>query len=545
MKSGNLFLTAILVAVLTFTVNVGFAQNLSIEWGKSFDSSTEVQKILGFTGNQMVAYSSKGKNNYIETYEDKGLSLVNSAIYETPEIGSTQTGLLNITLGQGKVIAIVYSYDKKTKSFSLHMQQLSTEGKQIGRLEELYASNASDERIKDRIVDVEYSQDNTKLLVFFDRTDKDRLKFFSDVVVVDLNKPDESAYVGKYEFTMREAKSEKVDFKMYHSLENDGKFFFMREKIEFTKKVISDFALDVDGYNLNGDKIGETKLQDEGKVLMSPCIISNNDNTGFNIVGYYMSNPKKRAAVDGYAGLFVADLGSDMDVKSFKSTQFKDNFFLDLYSQRRIDRLKEKGKEILVPAPFTMDYVILHTDGTMTILSEYYQVIVTDNGKGQRTTQTVYGSIIMLKVNADAEILADDVIKKMQTSSTTSIGLGVGTMPGISMFVSYETKDKRKKYWSYAISMKDDNIYLVFNDNVKNSNDDEDELSSALTNPSKSIPFLVTIDPDGKFTKTAMAESGDTETYCVPQITYHIDDDNFIIWGVRRKENKFGRATIK
>src|SRR5574343_138502 len=486
MKSGNLFLTAIVVAVLTFTVNVGFAQNLSIEWGKSFDSSTEVQKILGFTGNQMVAYSSKGKNNYIETYEDNGLSLVNSAIYETPEIGTTQTGLLNITLGQGKVIAIVYSYDKKTKSFSLHMQQLSTEGKQIGRLEELYASDASDERIKDRIVDVEYSPDNTKLLVFFDRTDKDRLTFFSDVVVVDLNKPDESAYVGKF---------------------------------EFTKKVISDFALDVEGFNLNGDKIGETKLQDEGKVLMSPCLISNNDNNGFHIVGYYMSNPKKRASVDGYAGLFVADLGADMDVKSFKSTQFKDKFFLDLYSQRRIDRMKEKGKEILVPAPFTMDYVILHSDGTMTILSEYYQVIVSDNGKGQRTTQTVYGSIIMLKVNADAEILADDVIKKMQVSSTTSIGLGVGTMPGVSMFVSYETKDKRKKYWSYAISMKDDNIYLVFNDNVKNSNDDEDELSSALTNPSKSIPFLVTIDPDGKFTKTAMAESGDTETYYVPQIT--------------------------
>lgn len=519
------------------------AQTLDIKWGESFDSATEVEKIIGTSGNRMVALTSKGKNRYIETYNtDRGFVQENSAQFVVPKIDGNETGLLNIALRGDKVFALIYGYNKKLKSFSIHSQYLTLEGKPIGKLDEIYASSAADEKIKNRIVDVRFSPDQTKALMFFDRTNAERTEFYSDAVILDLKDESVEPITEKLEFEMRSGKSESVIYKMYHSIDNDGNHFYISEKIELVKKVISSFKLSVKGFKLNGDEIGETEITDSERVLASPTIVSNSE--GFVVVGYYMSNPKKRAVIDGFAGLFVANLNKDLSTKSVKFSKFSDKFFTDLYSDRRIAKMNEKGKEILVPAAYSMDNIILHSDGTMTVLSEFYLVTVTDNGKGQRSTTTQYGNIIYYKVNTEGQILSSDVIKKMQMSSTTSIGLSVGGNM-LEMFVSYETKDKKKKYWSYAVTTKGDNVFLVFNDHLKNQEDDEDDLSRALTLPAKSVPYLVTINEDGKFTKKSMAESQDTETYCVPQIIYPLDEGNFIIWGVRRKENKFGVAEVK
>jgi hypothetical protein len=532
----------ILFVCLCLIVGNATAQKLDINWGNSFDSATDVKKIVGSYKNTMVALTSKGKGNFIETYNiDKGFTLASSASYEVPKIDGNESGLLNIALRDGKIFALVYGFNKKTKSFSIYAQYLTLEGKQQGKLTEVYASSAADEKIKDRIVDVRFSPDQSKALIFFDRTNADRTIFYSDVVVVDLNDAEAEPTVEKEEFVMRSGKSESVIFKMYHSIDNDGQHFYMTEKIELAKKVISEFTLSIKGMDINGKEIGNTVIKDDERVLLSPTIVS--DKNHFVVVGYYMNNPKKRATVSGYAGLFVAKLANDLSVESLKTTKFSDKFFMDLYSDKKIERMNSKGTEILVPAPYTMDNIILHSDGTMTVLSEYYLVTVTDNGKGGRTTMTQYGNIIYYKINPDGDLLASDVIKKMQASSTTSIGLGITT--GVSMFVSYETKDNKKKYWSYALATKDNEVFLVFNDNVKNMNDDEDDMSKALVNPNKSIPYLVTISEDGTFKKKAMSDSQDTDTFCVPQITYPLSEDKFIIWGVRKKENKFGVAEIK
>lgn len=530
-------LSILLIILVIFPYS---AQKLDIDWGESFDSQTDVQKILGFSNNTMIAFSTKGKKKYIEHYDESGFKQIASNVYEVPDLDGYNSGLLNITIKNDKILAIVYGYSKKTKSFILYAQMMNPDAEQIGKLIEIYKSEEVDERIKDAIVDVRFSMDNKKMLVFFDRSDKDRLTFSSDAVLVDLTSSDFKPTVERLKIPMRDGKSENVDFKMTHSVENEGNHFFISQKIEFTKKVISNFELNVTGYNNSGEKIGESKITDKESVLLNPAIIT--VDKGFTVVGYYMNNPRKRAFISGYGGLFVANLNKDLSVEGLKKSEFSNEFFKDLYSERYINRMSGKGKEILVPAPYAMDNIVLHSDGTMTILSEYYLVTVTDNGKGGRTTTTNYGNIIYYKLSADGDIVASDVVKKNQVSSTTSISLGVGG--SLSMFVSFETKDQRKKYWSYAVAVNDGVVYLVFNDHRKNMENEDGEISASLMMPSKGLPYLVTINPDGTFTKKAMADASDDETYCVPQITYQLDVDSFIIWGVRRKENKFGVAKI-
>ncbi|WP_430401700.1 hypothetical protein [Fluviicola sp.] len=530
----------LLIVFSYFGVLFSFAQDLSIDWGTSFDSNTDVQKILGFSGKKMVVFSSKGKKRYIEEYDEKGFGQLSSNEYDMPDIPGQSVGLLNITISEENVLVVLYGYNKKTKSFSLYTQSLGTNGKEKSKLDEFYTSEGDEDKIKDAIVDVRFSPDNSKMLVFFDRANKERTKFMSDIVMIDLN--DLKNITDKSEeYTMRDSKAESVTFRMAHTIDNEGAFFFISQRTEFAKKAISNFELNVKGYNSKGDKIGESEVADQECLFLNPNMIKTDQ--GYTMVGYYMTNPKKRAIITGYTGLFVAKFDKGVNLKDIKKNDFTDEFFKDLYSERYIRRMTEKQKEIQVPAPYSIDNIVLHTDGTMTILSEFFLVTVSDNGKGQKTTTTNYGNIIYYKLSTDGNITKADVVKKNQISSTSSIGIGIGG-GALSMFMSFETKDQRKKYWSYSLAIKGDLIYLLFNDHRKNMLNEDGEISASLANPAKGLPYLVEITEDGNFTKKAMADASDEDTYCVPQITYQTEAEEFIIWGVKRKENKFGKATI-
>ncbi len=537
MKRSILLLLPLLL--LGFTVN---AQTLDIEWGAEFDSKSEIQKILGFTDDRtMVAYSIKGKNRFIETYAENTMKLTNTADYDLPDLGSKTSGMLNIALIGDDVNMLLYSYSKKTRSFKLYVQVLGIDGKEKKAPKEIYDSGTSDEKAKDAIVDVVFSPDNTKAVVFFDRSDRDRLQFKSDNLVINLEGELSVISTSTYEFDIRSDKSEKIKHKAYHQVENDGSFTIVREKLETKILKILDFGLEVGRYNSEGDLIGESEIKKDGMIFMSPTMITTNGQT--KMVGYYMNNKKGSSLISGYSGMFVADFSPEMEMLGMQTNEFSYDFMRNVYGKRYVARMEDKGKEIRVPAQYTMNDIFIHEDGSMTVLSEFFQQVSTTE-RGQTTTTTTYGSILYFKLDAEGQLTGSDAIRKLQRSSTSSIGIGIGSGGGM-LFASIELPDKMMKYWSYAASMKDDVVYLVFNDHFKNQDDGEDELKRALANPKKSIPYLTVIAEDGTFEKKAMVDSGDSETYLVPQVTYGLDISQFVIWGIWRKANKFGVATIE
>jgi len=518
------------------------AQDLEIEWGAEFDSKSEIQKVLGFANDgTMVAYSIKGKKRFIETYAENSMKLTSTADYILPDLGGKVDGMLNVALIGDEVNMLLYAYYKKTRSFKLFVQTLGTDGKEKQSPKEIYDSGAADEKAKDAKVDVVFSPDNTKAVVFFDRSDRDRLKFTSDNLVINLEGELNVVSTSKFEFDIRSDKSEKITHKAYHQVENDGSFTIIREKLETKILKILDFGLEVGRYDSAGELLGESEIKKDGMIFMSPTMITTNGET--KMVGYYMNNKKGSSLISGYSGMFVADFSSEMEMLNMKTNEFSYEFMKNVYGKRYVARMENKGKEIRVPAQYTMNDVFIHEDGSMTVLSEFFQQVSTTE-RGQTTTTTTYGSVLYFKLDSEGELVASDAIRKLQRSSSSTIGIGIG-FGGAMMFASVELPDKMMKYWSYAASMKDDVLYVVFNDHFKNQDDGEDELKRALVNPKKSIPYLTIISEDGSFEKKAMVDSGDSETYLVPQVTYGMEESQFIIWGIWRKANKFGVATVE
>lgn len=514
------------------------AQELVIDWGKEFDSKTDVQKILGFSGDKMVAYTMKGKKRYIETYDKDGFMLKSSRELVLPNVGGSHSGMLNLAITGDHVSAILYSYTKKTKSFSLFSQKIGLDARKLGKATKLYSSATMEDRIREMEVDVVFSPNGKRALVYFNRTDKKRTLYFTDAIVLSLDKTLEKVNESEYTFKIKKDKSDKVLFKLYPSIENDGSYNLIQEKIEYYGLRVEAFSLIVSRFDPMGKEIGSVSLAEDKKAFFSPTLIVKDDK--ILVVGYYMENPKNSMAVIGYSGIFTAEFSLDMKLVKLTSDKFDGDFMKKLYSVKRVARAKKKGKELYVPSPYTMDDLYVHKDGSMTVLSEYYtRTVRYDNGR--KTTTTVYGNIAYFKISEAGEIISSDVVKKLQASSTVSISLGLGLA-----FVSVEFPDKKVKYWSYASLMdQDDNIYLVFNDHFKNEADDNGEVSRRMVNPTKSVPFLVTINADGEYTKEAMVASGDEQTYAVPQVVHAYSQSEFVILGVWRKAHKFGVATIK
>lgn len=534
---------SLLLSLILVLQNVA-AQELDIEWGEEFDSATEVQKILGETDGKMVAYSIKGKKRFIETYDPvAGFRQTGSAPFELPEIGGKKSSMLNIALTGDHVTALLYVYKKKTKSIALYSYAVETDGRKRGDPIEVYKSAENDERINDRKVDVRFSYDNSKVLVFFDRINKKRTVLSSDIVVFDLKNELTKLSSTSHDFTLSSAEGGRADVKVYHSVEVDGSYHTINEIIEYKRQGgVEAFKLMIFAYDQNGNETGSVALQEGNKVLLSPALIVKDD--GIFVVGYLMDNRNSLSSVKGYTGIFCAELGHDLSLKSLKTNSFSDEFMENIFSKKKIERYHKQDRTLRVPHYYTMDEIIVHADGSYTVLSEYLRVVVTRTSSGQ-VTQTLYGPILFFKLNAEGELVSSDAIKKAQMSSTKPTGIG-GNFGVIGFVISVEPPDKLLKFWSYAsVVGEDGTIYLVFNDHLKNSNDDIDDLSKPLKHPRRSVPYLVAIKPDGTFEKKAMISSADSETYAVPQVVYQISASELYIWGVWRKQNKFGLATIK
>ncbi len=526
--------------MLAFGFCSTFAQELNIEWGATFDSKTEVQKILGFSEHKLVAYSMKGKKRYVGTYSEKGFKELYSGELILPKVENKKTNMLNMFVTGDHLSAVLYVINKKTKSFTLYSQKITLKGKLSGKPQKIYTSEKTLDKMKNMTVGSVTSKDEKKIIIYFNRMNKEKTTIFSDVIVLNAGDEMEQVSQSKYDFSVKGSKKEKVAFNLSFFVENNGNFSLL-ENIE----VNDETHLKLHHYNKDGKDMGESAITSDDKILYRPEVKIKNNSV--YIVGYYKNRNTKRF---GFSGLYLVRLNEKFRIEKMTTSKFSDKFKENLYSKKKISKQNAKGKELLVPSAYRMNEVYVHSDGSLTVLSEYYQVVVTTQKNGTKTTTTTYGNILFFNLNKDGEIASSNAIKKYQQSTSVSPGVGLGAVSGgLSLFVvvTIETKDKKKKYWSYkSIADERGNVYLLFNDHFKNSADGENDLSKAMRNPKKSVPFLVTINKNGDFKKKAMVSSGDTETYIVPQVTYDIPDSlEFIIWGIWKKSNKFGLAKIE
>lgn len=234
-------------------------------------------------------------------------------------------------------------------------------------------------------------------------------------------------------------------------------------------------------------------------------------------------------------GAYVLRL--DRSTKTVKHESYKEfdrdfitAFMTEKEEQKATKRAERKGEELEL-YEYDLDEIVLREDGGIVLVGEQYYMytttVCTTNQNGGQTCRTVYhyvyNDIIAVSTDPDGEITWAVKIPKRQ--HTTNDG-------GF--------------YSSYALAVKDDKMYFVFNDNGKNLFLTQGQKVEQFDLRGKeALITLVTVDIDGRVTREALLAPEKRDAILSPKSCVQTDEARMFIYAQRKKEYRFGTITFQ
>ena len=298
-------------------------------------------------------------------------------------------------------------------------------------------------------------------------------------------------------------------------LDNAGNFYFMgilyNEKAKSKVRGLPNYQYILTAFRNNGKDKAEYKISLDEKFITDCSFTLTNDNK-IVCTGFY--SDKGTASIKGTFFMTI-----DPETKSVLSkgvTDF-DKEFLKLFVS---DNKAEKGAEL---SNFDLDEIILREDGGAILLGEKYYIThstyTNSNGSTTTTTTYHYNDIIVININPDNTVAWATKIPKRQASSSGF-------------------------YLSYASHVKDDMIYLIFNDNEKNLDEKNPEKIYAYDGKN-SYATLVSIKGNGDWEKSALFSNKEEGVIMRPIVSEQVNENELIIYAEKGKKYVVGKVTFE
>lgn len=217
--------------------------------------------------------------------------------------------------------------------------------------------------------------------------------------------------------------------------------------------------------------------------------------------------------------------------ESFK--EFADDFITQYMTAKQEEKARKKAEkkdEDLQMYEYDLDEIVRREDGGAVLVGEQYYTYVTtftsSGPNGQQYTTTVYhyvyNSIIVINIDPQGNIEWASQIPKSQ--HTTNDG----------GFFS-----------SYALAVKGDHLYFIYNDNGKNLFlNAGDKFESTDFQGKSSIVTIATVNADGHVTREALFDPEKRELILRPKSCRQLQDDRMFLFSTRKDDYRFGMVTF-
>jgi hypothetical protein len=252
----------------------------------------------------------------------------------------------------------------------------------------------------------------------------------------------------------------------------------------------------------------------------------NVDNGNMVAAGFYSENKN----FSSIKGVFYMNLEiKSQQVVSQSTKEFSIDFMVENMKEGKAERTKkkaEKGKNVEM-YEFDLDELIQREDGGTVLLAEQYYITVhtTTDSKGNTTTYYVYhyNDIIAVSISPQGQIEWANKVPKLQASRA----------PGGPL--------------SYASAVCDNNVYLVFNDNLKNITEHKQgkTYGYAGTLSKTSVVTLVTIDKEGKMEREVLYKPGKYDIMLHPGVSSNTKDCELFLYNRRKKVHQYSQVSIE
>lgn len=370
------------------------------------------------------------------------------------------------------------------------------------------------------------SKDSSKLLVYyqlpFDRGEKEKLGF----VVID----NSMNAVWKKDITLP-YNDELCDIERYR-VDNDGNVYFQclvyKEKRRKKRHGEPNYQYVLLNYRKDSEQPVEYNIDLPGKFLtdMQFGVINNKD---LICAGFY--SEKGSFSIKG--SFFLTIDGASKRIKKQSYKEFSIDVLFENLTDRqkkRVERRIEKGKDVEL-YEYDLDNIIVRDNGGALLYGEQYYVDVvttTQTGPNGVVTTTTnyyynYNDIIVVSVTPDGDI---EWVKKIPKRQVTANDNGF--------------------YSSYYNFIRDGKVYFLFNDNPENllEKTEDSKKYKNFTGGKNSVVVIAELDLNGNYSKEALFKSADAEVIIRPKVCSEISKDEVVIFGQRRKTQRFAKLTF-
>ena len=506
--------------VLTSSV---FSQGYDIEWGTMENGTGRMVSILPKAGKDFYALRWSG-GFLLGSY--KFSNHENFTVTATGKLEmKADGGMANFESAQvvGKKLFVFLS-DKKEGSNHFFMQEYGNDMLPKGPSKELANYELEKGKSKGFFNSIS-SRDNEFFGVVWEipgkKEEKDKYGF--KIFDSELNEVSDGDYRLPYEG--------KLSTINQHYLSNTGDYFISVTEFEPAeeKKIFKNYlnykAMHI--LHITPDDLEDFTIDLEGKRVEAMTMNSDNDRI-FTLTGIYGDQGKA-----GVTGLFY--MRANFDKQEVIDEGFE-KFGKDFITQDWSDRQKEKAEKKEQKGkgePQLYNYVMRQTevlkDGSVVgSLEQYYVVVNTyrDPKTGATTTTYTYyyNDIIAFKVGVDGGF---DWLKKLNKYQVSTNDGG--------------------PYSSYARFVDDGKLCFIFNDNVKNYDEQGKFLDADKTYPAnfgkkKNVVAIVEVDlEEGAISRKTFFDRQEITALAVPKM-FHIDykTNEMLLYAVYGKKERFG-----
>ncbi|WNJ16991.1 hypothetical protein [Pontibacter sp. G13] len=528
-------ISALLLLVIMTLPTVSLGQLAEINWGAEIASKNQVLKVIGHTLTGHYALTYKRKKFYIDYYDGPQSELRTSHELEFPLMNGLESELGNIFYLDGKLVMFTAVQDKRNRAWDFYGYFLDKEGRIQSEAKHILHTPYQ-KRTLSGDFDFTLSGDQSKVLIWHSSKQKNGEKQW--VVNMKLIGSDLSVIKEFSERINLKEAGDRVSISDFY-VEQGGGVYLATQQHRLVDGIWITTEFHIYQYEpSNGFQRREINI-DLGDLRATSIVLTSDAEGHVSGSGFY--SQWSRGGIVGYEGIagtyFIRIDKFTGEVLTQTTAEFGKEFAGTILKEKKA----EQGK--LVPNRFYPKEIIPRADGGAIMLAEMYWA-VDNQAIGVATVDHYYGPIIISNVNPDGTIEWVKSIPKLQNSTELQIDLGVlllGTELNFGFSYWIRVSKDPTVYHSYVVGMEEDQIYLLFNDNPKNLDTQHYRDTKPLIGQIGVVPVVIEIRPDGSMIKENFDRDKE-QVVLRPGVTHQVGYGEVIIYGSKRKTDKFGIA---
>lgn len=313
------------------------------------------------------------------------------------------------------------------------------------------------------------SFDNSRLLVRFRKKPESRNdKINHDVIGLYVFDSKLKQIWGKdVEMPYTEARMDNIDY----AIGSNGDVFILTEVMKegetrkFDREGNPNFDNQLIAISESGVDVNASEINVQGKFVTQASFFEGKDDA-LMIAGFYGN--KRGIQTDGIFYCSLTKDGKQADFKNFEIPLELIKQYMSQRNQERLERKEDKGKDLGMTNMVLRD-ILIHDDGSIFFAAEkYYVVVTTDSKTGSTRYDYYFEEMLAAKLDKNGELVYMKKLPKRQHSSSGGSGFGFGSFIGVSFL--------RNSELSYKLVQSKDHYYIMFLDNVKNLELDENKV---------------------------------------------------------------------